>query len=298
MNQAVIDIGSNSMRLTVYNIDGSDFDILFRDKVIAGLAGYVEQGSLSKGGIDRAVSALGHFRDVIDNLSIENVCVFATASLRNINNTEEAVEEISARSGFEIDVISGEEEALLGYQGSMRECHMDSGVFVDVGGASTEAVIFADGAMISSKSYEVGSLKLYKECVSKLVPGKEGIARIREAVNGAFGKKSFRGKGMPDSMICIGGTARAIMKTACYLYDLPADTREITKSQFYEVGRKLLSSQEEAAALILRIAPERIHTMIPGYLILREIADRIEPEIFAVGRCGVREGYLCRKILK
>ena len=286
------------MRLTVYNIDGTDFEVLFRDKVIAGLAGYVEDGSLSRAGIDRAVSALGHFRDVTDNLDIEQVCVFATASLRNIRNTEEAVETISARSGFEIDVISGEEEALFGYQGAMRECHMDSGVFVDVGGASTEAVIFADGEMISSKSYEIGSLKLYKDCVTKLIPGKDGIARIRAAIGEEFGKKSFRGKNMPDTMITIGGTARAIMKIACYLYDLPAQTREITKDQFYEVGRKLLSSQEEAAALILRIAPERIHTMIPGYLILREIADRIEPEIFAVGRCGVREGYLCKKILK
>ena len=110
MKQAVIDIGSNSMRLTVYETtETGGFTILFKDKVMAGLAGYVEDGALSLDGIARAVLGLMSFRNTLEALNITQVSVFATASLRNITNTTQAVSTIQRATGFSIEVISGEE---------------------------------------------------------------------------------------------------------------------------------------------------------------------------------------------
>ena len=135
MKQAVIDIGSNSIRLTLYETENRDFKILFREKIMAGLAGYVEDGKLSAEGIECACMGLLTFRGVLQTLDIEHVSVFATASLRNISNTEQALSLIRAATGYSVQVVSGEEEALLGYAGAMRELHLTGGVFLDIGGA-------------------------------------------------------------------------------------------------------------------------------------------------------------------
>ena len=153
MKQAVIDIGSNSMRLTVYETtETGGFTILFKDKVMAGLAGYVEDGALSLDGIARAVLGLMSFRNTLEALNITQVSVFATASLRNITNTTQAVSTIQRATGFSIEVISGEEEARYGYAGAMEELDLSDGLFVDIGGASTEVVRFADRQLITANS--------------------------------------------------------------------------------------------------------------------------------------------------
>ena len=162
MKQAVIDIGSNSIRLTLYETENRDFKILFREKIMAGLAGYVEDGKLSAEGIECACTGLLTFRGVLQTLDIEHVSVFATASLRNISNTEQALSLIRAATGYSVQVVSGEEEALLGYAGAMRELHLTGGVFLDIGGASTEIVTFDKGEPMSFTSFPVGSLSLYR----------------------------------------------------------------------------------------------------------------------------------------
>ena len=115
MKQAIIDIGSNSIRLTLYETEGQSFKILFREKIMAGLAGYVEDGKLSAEGIECACAGLLTFRKILQTLQIENTRIFATASLRNVSNTERALSVIRAATGFSVEVISGEDEALFGY---------------------------------------------------------------------------------------------------------------------------------------------------------------------------------------
>ncbi|MCI7680457.1 MAG: hypothetical protein MSS48_09685 [Clostridiales bacterium] len=297
MNQAIIDIGSNSMRLTVYDVTDSGFEILFKEKVMASLAGYVEDGRLSDEGMSCAAVGLLQFKFMLESLKIENVHVFATASLRNISNTDEAEARISELTGFSIEILSGKEEAYYGYIGAMKEFECASGAFVDIGGASTEIVTFAGGKVDRSGSYETGSLRLYKDCVRKILPGERGIARIRATVESKIPSAAFRDKDI-KRIICVGGTARAVLKLARRVCGVPAEDRVITRKHFDAVGKALLTERKEAADLILKVAPERIHTMIPGYLIMQYIVERFDAKEIAIGRYGVREGYLCKRILK
>ena len=137
---------------------------------MAGLAGYVEDRALSLDGIARAVLGLMSFRNTLEALNITQVSVFATASLRNITNTTQAVSTIQRATGFSIEVISGEEEARYSYAGAMEELDLSDGLFVDIGGASTEVVRFADRQLITANSCPVGSLKLYRDWVKKILP--------------------------------------------------------------------------------------------------------------------------------
>ena len=108
MKQAIIDIGSNSIRLTLYETEGEHFKTLFREKIMAGLAGYVENRTLSAAGIECACSALLNFQSILQTLKIDHICVFATASLRNISNTGQARSIIRSATGYDVEILSGE----------------------------------------------------------------------------------------------------------------------------------------------------------------------------------------------
>lgn len=297
MKQAVIDIGSNSVRLTLYSIDGRSFKIIFREKIMAGLAGYVDNGALSPEGIKCACDALLEFRHTLETLNICKTAVFATASLRNITNTEEALNKIESSTGFSVEVISGEEEAQLGYTGAMQELYIADGAFVDVGGASTEVVIFEGGKAKTTVSFGLGSLSLYRRCVKKILPGGGSLKRIKAALQAEIDEKKLLPQEKHSPLICVGGTARAALKLAVKYFDLPENCNSITASQFEQLCDMLRQGGRQAVDLILKTEADRIHTIVPGLLILRHIFTHFNANELIVSKYGVREGYLCQKIL-
>lgn len=297
MKQAVIDIGSNSMRITLYNIENGEFQILFREKIMAGLASYVDKGALTRDGIDCACKSLEEFCKILSALDIGGAAVFATASLRNISNTAEAVDALKDATGLAVDVISGEEEALCGFEGAMLEFDAPDGAFADIGGASTEIVRFHDRVPLSFVSYPIGSLNLYKNCVKKILPGDGGMERISRTIEDELG--SVRGlSGKAETLIFVGGTARAILKMAIRKFSLPEGCQRISAEQLEDVCRLLCRCDKEAIDFILKLTPDRVHTIVPGVMEMRYICERFGAKEIAVSKYGVREGYLCRKVLK
>ena len=100
------------------------------------------------------------------------------------------------------------------------------------------------------------------------------------------------------ALVCVGGTARAALKLAKRVCHLPEDTNRVSVGQLEQVSALLCSSHKAAADLILKVEPERIHTMIPGLLILRHMVEGFGAGEMIVSKYGVREGYLCQKIRK
>lgn len=297
MKQAIIDIGSNSIRLTLYETEGQSFKILFREKIMAGLAGYVEGGKLSAEGIECACAGLLTFRKILQTLQIENVRVFATASLRNISNTDRARSVIRAATGYSVEVISGEDEALFGYAGAMQELHLTGGAFLDIGGASTEIVTFENGAPVDFASFPIGSLSLYRRCVKKILPGDGSLKRLRQEISKTIDVSESALTPRP-LLIGVGGTARAVLKLARHYYEISDDCRSITAEQLDGLCAFLTSGKKEASDLILRLEAKRIHTLVPGLLILQHVFQLFHAEQLVVSKYGVREGYLCQRILR
>ena len=170
MTYGVIDVGSNTIRLVIYEVKENRIESLFSNKNTAGLIGYVNDGELSRKGIRKACDVLNSLQKVAAHAQVEKLYVFATASLRNIANTKEAVEEIEKETGLDIDVISGHDEAELDFEGAAHAQKLKDGIMVDIGGGSTEVVAFADGKITDAVSLEFGSLSMYKTYVSRLFP--------------------------------------------------------------------------------------------------------------------------------
>ena len=167
MKYAVVDMGSNSMRLSVYDAhENGDFDLIFSEKKMAGLANYIEYGALSRKGIEVACEILRGFQWILRHFNISDMHVFATASLRNIKNTDEASEDIYDKTDIKVDVLSGKEEAELGYYGAITKCDENLGAMFDIGGGSTEVTSIKIGKTQHAQSVGIGALNLFNRFVS------------------------------------------------------------------------------------------------------------------------------------
>ena len=285
INFAVVDLGSNTIRMTLYDVqEQGGFQALFSEKRMAGLVNYIRSGSLTREGIEVACSVLRGFQRLLAQFGPVPMHVFATASLRNIRNTEEVLAAIRENTGLEVEVLSGELEARYGCIGAMLTCPLAGGAVFDIGGGSTEIVRLENGKIVSAQSLDIGSLNLYNRYVSELWPSRPEIDELTSAVRKKLRKADLPKK--PSPFICgIGGTARAVLKIANQYLEKPESNR-------------LLNRKNTARKLILKHCPDRVHTILPGVIVMTTVTHKLCKEQLYISRYGVREGYLCQKLIK
>ena len=294
----VIDIGSNTIRLTVYQVKDGHIQTVFHEKSTAGLAGYVtEKGKLSRTGIERAVASLERFQDILQKLSIKQVAVFATASLRNIVNTDEALEIIEQRTGYRVEVISGEKEAMLDYVGATYLLPATDGLLVDVGGGSTELVFFHRGEIRKAVSMPIGSLNMYNKYVSYLFPTKQKQKQMERRVAKELEKLNLPKQVCPV-LYGVGGSVRAAGKLINTGEMLPYANQTVYLDAVAKVLERFRTQSKENLMQLLKITPERLHTLLPGMIILKRIADTFCSTTMIISNYGVREGYLLSEVLE
>lgn len=299
---AVIDIGSNTMKLNVYLAENNHIDMLFHKKSITSLASYIENGVMSKQGIDIIIAQIIDFNNTLTKLEIPNVYVIATAAIRGAKNNMEIIDIVKHATGIEIELIASDLEAVLGYKGLPEALRFAGGINVDVGGGSSEILIHADNAVIHSKSMPVGCLSLYSEYVSMIFPNQVQRERIEKRVEQELEllhlEEAFK---MQENITVIGGTARAAVKLLNALF--PKETSDyILKSELDQVLDIIISddSQDEAVMqeksrvmrTLTRTVPERIHTIVIGMLIYKKICERFGITRMQVSMSGIMDGYL------
>ena len=297
MIYGIADVGSNTVRLSIYKCEGGEIRLLMNRKTMAGLAGYVRHGALTPEGIEVACQTLQGYRSLMDNLELPDLRVFATASLRNISNTEEAVGAVMAATGLRVDVLSGREEAELSFRGAIQNAGLYNGLLVDLGGGSTELVSYRSRAIQTACSLSVGSLSLFSRHVEKLWPDKGERRAIRRAVEEQLDQ--FAPQRAPARHICgVGGTVRAACKVANVLFGRPAEDRSLDRVELKEMLRRLKKPEKAELRLLLKTVPDRIHTIIPGLLALDTIVRAYGAQTITASACGVREGYLLDRVLR
>ena len=298
MKCGIVDVGSNTIRLSIYHWEGQTFKLLMNKKEMAGLAGYIKNGLLSDSGILVACRVLAGFKALLRNFDIADLYVFGTASLRNIVNTEEALETIEAVTGIKVEVLSGADEAAFSFLGAtVGGGAPGSGLLADVGGGSTELVAYRDGAITSGCSLPMGSLSLFTKHVSGLFPTKEERKAIRSDVKEELEKAKTAGLRC-SHLTGVGGTFRAAAKLCNDLSGADPDNRIIPAGEIHALYKGLKKSDQDTLRQILRSVPDRVHTILPGLAILTAILDAYEVSTVSVSACGVREGYLLRRVME
>ncbi len=290
---SVIDIGSNTIRLAVYRVDGEGITAILNNKYTAGLAAYVgKDGEMSAEGIERLAGVMGRFRAALDLLPGCECFPFATASLRNITNRAEVIERVREATGFDIRVLSGYEEAMLDYRGAVRSMPGEEGLLIDVGGGSTELVFFKAGRAAAARSVPLGSLSLFNRCVSGIIPTAGELAAMKNEARRALGAAFPDAMGFSAQPMCgVGGTARGALALYRGMAGEPPEGGYETQF-FARVLRQAQDNPKKLTRRILKIAPERIHTILPGITLLSAAAELYGSRTVVTSPYGVREGYL------
>lgn len=294
MNYAVIDIGSNTIRFNIYKWENYKLELLFGKKNVAGLVSYIENGTLSARGINKLRYVLENQLEIINQVATDKIFAFASASLRNISNTEYVVNYIKDNLDLEIEIISQEEEARLGFIGLKLNDNHISGMSADIGGGSSELTMFHADSIEEIINLGDGCLSLFNKYVSELLPKKSEIKAIKDYANQAL-KSKYQAPPKINILVGIGGTIRACGNIIKEHYQT-ADHRHFSMDDLDRLYKDLKEKDKDIIDTVLKVTPERIHTIVPGVTLFRTICRYFDVKNITVGSSGLREGFLMEKL--
>ena len=282
MKCAVIDIGSNSVRLML----SENGKTLYKLVEITALAeGLGQEKTLKPQPVDRTVSAVCFFVEHAKNQGVSDIMIFATAAVRYAENKQYFIDEIKTRTGLVLDVISGEEEAYIGRLGALG---FGDGGIIDIGGASAEITAVKEGKQVYSKSLDLGVVKIKDACLQDKNLAKQLVEK-KIAEYGYVPKTTYYG---------IGGTATSLASMIQELdpYDpSKVDGYVLTKQVLQAWVDKLYSLTVEQREKLKGLQPKRASVVAGGALLLLEIMNKIGIDSITVSEKDNLEGYLINK---
>lgn len=283
VDYAVIDIGSNSVRLMTLS-GGKVVDKMLTTTRLG--EGLFASEYLKAEAIERTARAVALFFEQATAKGAKKVYAFATAAVRTAKNRKDFLLRVQELCALDVDVISGEEEAMLGISGALGE---SDGALVDVGGASTEFVIRKGGDVLYRKSVNIGVVRLKDKC------GRDAasIERECERVFEEFGKVE-----VDVPVYAIGGTATtlAAMKENLKDYDGERVTgKKLTLKELSVFSDELLSKPIEEIAKHPCVDLKRAEVLGGGAKLLFELCKRLSVTEMIVEDSGNLEGYARKK---
>jgi exopolyphosphatase/guanosine-5'-triphosphate,3'-diphosphate pyrophosphatase len=284
----VIDIGSNSVRLVVFDGAARSPAYFFNEKVMCALgAGLAETGKLNPSGRIRALSALRRFCTIAKGIGLPDLTAVAIAAVREASDGPEFAAQVLQKTGLKIHVVDGPEEARLSAQGVLLGWPGSYGLVCDIGGASMELAEISDGKVGQRLTSPLGPLKLVN-----IPGGKRGrkafITQTLDQLREKMGPQS-------DRLFLVGGSWRAIARIDMHRRGYPLHVMHeyrMTARDIKETAKYIDECDLERLRAEIRITLGRM-TLVPiASQILKGIVKRFKPHDIAVSSYGIREGML------
>lgn len=300
MKLASIDIGTNSMRLLIADYNNK---FIGREKFVDITRigrGVDQQGLISEEAMERNLRSLKNFVDKAREQACEEIFIMGTSALRDSKNREDFVQRAKKETGLPVDIISGEEEALLGFYGVSADLQEEGHVLiVDIGGGSTEFILGEKKqGILFTKSENIGSVRLSEKFVASDPPAPEELETMSHFIRRTIQETVALIRTYPiKKLIGIGGTATSVSSMVQQLEIYDSDKvhqslifQEEIESLFQETIRKTLQERMQIPGL----QPERADVIIAGMNILRVIMDSLSMREIVISEYDNLEGLIYR----
>lgn len=292
IRQAVIDIGSNSIRLVIYDGPRRAPAPICNEKALCGLGrDMTASGAFNRAAVDYALATLKRFRRLLKAHGDPPTTVFATAAVREAADGPAFVESVNA-FGFEVRVIGGAEEAGLAALGVVSYEPDATGIVGDMGGGSLELISVNGGFVEDNASLSIGPLRLMQQSGGKIADAAPIIARALDSVDWATA-------GRFETLYAVGGAWRAIARIHMRLKSYPLSVLhhyELTDDEAIEVCAILARQSRRSLEEIPGIPRRRIDTLPFAALVLRAVLEKTRVARVVVSAGGVREGVLFNRL--
>lgn len=294
--RAIIDIGSNTVRMMIYGGSMRAPTVLLNEKVTARLGRDIAtSGELAEEAVDLAMSGLERFALLLDDLGIEDVDMVATAAVREASNGKQFVKRLE-KLGFEPRVLSGEEEACLSASGVAGAFPGATGVVADFGGGSLELVTVNNGEPGKPTSLPLGALRLPQY---RKENGKNSDTAMRKSLEkvirkAGWGLASEEGH-EPQPLYLVGGTWRAMAVFMMQIQGHPLTDPhgfELEPKKALKFAEALAEETPESLKARERISTMRAEKLPDAAVLLEALLSQVSPSRIVFSSWGLREGML------
>ncbi len=293
---AVIDIGSNSVRVVIYERTSRFAFHLLRQaksRVRIGEGAYNQEGHLTDQAIQRAFETIQEYVTLAKTYKCRKILSVATSALRDAPNKSLFINKVSKELGINIRVIDGDQEAYLGGIAALNMLDIKQGVTIDIGGGSTEFALIDGGKVTKTASLNIGTVRLKELFVSqgKIKEAKEFILKQCESLDKAFFKKPVIG---------IGGSIRSLSNAYLKHKDYPIKVLHgfsYKADDMISFAKPVITAKDKKLQK-LQIKSERFDVIGSGALIFTELLKQLKATKVTVSSVGVREGVYLKDFLR
>ena len=292
---AVIDIGSNSGRVMVFERDASShLRLLAGSRAPLRLVHDVdERAELTEETMARAMEALRDFRAIANGTGAKRILAVATAAMRDAKNGRLLTARARRELGIRIEIIEGMTEARYGFAGAARGLEVSNGLLFDLGGGSLQITRFARRRLVNAVSLPFGALRLSEKFLGSDPPTRKQLRRLREHVQSRLAKSGVGRLISGGELVGTGGTLRNLAKIDRQTRQYPIGTLhgyELSVDRLADVVEKLASTREKRRDEIPGLSAERADSIVGGAVAIQTLAEFVRAKHILVSGHGVREG--------
>lgn len=296
MRVAAIDCGTNSIRLLIADIDGSSFREISRSMEIVRLGQGVDQtGHFHPDAISRTLSAVDSFATEIARRGVEKIRFCATSASRDATNRDLFLNGVHERLGLYPEVISGNEEASLSFNGAIRELPAGQSPFlvVDIGGGSTEFV-FGHRAVEAAQSVNIGCVRMSERHFHSDPPSREEIKAANADIDAAIAEAAAI---VPittaKTVVAVAGTATTVAAAALGLNEYDRYSIHLTRvpaARVHEISEMFLEMNRLERATLGYMHPGRVDVITAGALVLSHVMHATGAKEFVASETDILDG--------
>ena len=294
---ASIDLGSNSTRLLIADITNGDLNTIYKEHQVTRMADKLSESKIiSKEATKRVLKVLAGYFKTINKNNVENIQIVGTAALRDATNSQEIIQLIEKKFGFEVDIVSGEEEGVLTSVGVLNSLgSLENFLIVDIGGRSTE-FIYDDDKKIVSKSINIGVVSLSELFFDKIPPPEKSVLLAKEYIdNNLLESNLFHGR----LLVGVAGTFTSL--ASIFLEQTQFNEKEIHLTELknkdvFKISNELLHLNEPQIITKYKgLDPKRAKTIQAGILLAKEIISKYNVNSIKVSNSDILEGLILKK---
>lgn len=293
----VMDIGSNSIRLAVYEVTSSKaYRLVYENKESARLSQKINvDGAISHIDILTITPILNQFGLICTKYGCHEVIVAATAAIRNATNQDQIIKVIYEETGLMVRVLTGEQEAYYGFLGVVSTMDINDGFIVDIGGGSSEITLFRHRKVVSSVSLPLGAVNGQEIYSKDGMWDDQSIKALQAKVTQLISPHAWIKNNPNLPLIGLGGTSRTLAKMDQRRVDYPMNV-----AHYYKIEGSSLKHYEkllpefplEKRKAIDGLSKSRADIIVPGIIILNTIYNYIDADYYLVSGTGLREGLM------
>ncbi|MHA7773196.1 Ppx/GppA phosphatase family protein [Roseibium sp. M-1] len=291
---AVVDIGSNSVRLVIYERKARTPTMLFNEKLLAGLGkGIAATGRLADDSVKLALGELTRFKALIRHTDCKDIYIVATAAARDAENGPEFVREVERFLEAPVRILDGSEEAYYSALGVIAGFWQPRGMVGDMGGGSLELVEISDNRPGSGATFPLGGLRLSEEAdgsIAKAQKIAEAALKGYDWPNLAPGERTF---------YAVGGTWRSLGRLHLMQKNYPLHVMhnyEIGAEEAIAFCRKISVPNLDGVDMAEVVSKQRRPLVPIGAVVLEQVLTSMKAERLVFSATGVREGLLHEKL--